>query len=195
MRPFAAALGALLFVAGVSVSAQDRPNILLIIGDDIGVDKVNAYGECVEAANTPILDLIAEHGLLFRNVWSNPFCSPTRATLLTGRYGFRTGIGHFLDLEGDLELSLDEATLPELLAPEYHTAAVGKWHLSGAGDDSYMHPLLSGFDRYSGSISNIDDYYDWEKVVDGEVSHGTLGPAAQTRRPCPKLYSLSIRKR
>jgi len=70
-----------------------RPNIVLILADDMGVDLIGAYGESADPACTPNLDLLADEGLLFRNAWSNPTCSPSRAQVLTGRYGFRTGIG------------------------------------------------------------------------------------------------------
>ncbi|MDG2089747.1 MAG: sulfatase-like hydrolase/transferase [Gammaproteobacteria bacterium] len=76
------------------VSNQNAaPNILVIIADDLGVEQLAAFGIGTQPASTPNLDRLAQQGMSFSNVWAQPICSPTRATLLTGRYGFRTGIG------------------------------------------------------------------------------------------------------
>ena len=69
------------------------PNILLIIGDDMGVDTLASYGLSEQPPATAALDVLASEGVRFTNFWAQPVCSPTRATVLTGRYGFRTGIG------------------------------------------------------------------------------------------------------
>ena len=69
------------------------PNILLFIGDDIGVEALASYGIGTSPAPTPHLDALANSGTQFANVWSQPTCSPTRATIITGRYGFRTSLG------------------------------------------------------------------------------------------------------
>ncbi|MFL2840226.1 MAG: sulfatase-like hydrolase/transferase [Pseudohongiellaceae bacterium] len=69
------------------------PNVLILIADDLGVEQLASFGIGTQPANTPNLDMLAQQGMSFSNVWSQPICSPTRATLLTGRYGFRTGIG------------------------------------------------------------------------------------------------------
>lgn len=71
----------------------ERPNILLLIGDDMGNETLSCYGISKNPANTPTLDKLCESGVRFDNFWSQPICSPTRATMLTGRYGFRTGVG------------------------------------------------------------------------------------------------------
>ncbi|MGA1742665.1 MAG: sulfatase-like hydrolase/transferase [Pseudohongiellaceae bacterium] len=76
-----------------SDSANTPPNILLIIADDLGVEQLASFGIGAQPAVTPNLDQLASQGMSFVNVWSQPICSPTRATLLTGRYGFRTGVG------------------------------------------------------------------------------------------------------
>jgi len=84
-------------VLELSESEADRgnepPNILLIIADDLGVEQLTSFGIGTQPAETPNLDQLARAGMSFVNVWSQPICSPTRATLLTGRYGFRTGVG------------------------------------------------------------------------------------------------------
>jgi hypothetical protein len=80
---------------------QGTPNFLVIVADDLGVDRVGAYGEHPNPGRTPNLDRLANAGVLFRSAYANPLCTPTRATLLTGRYSYRTGMG-------------SNATLPEL---------------------------------------------------------------------------------
>lgn len=174
----------------------ERPNVVLIVLDDIGVDKVRAYGEhdprflppC-----TPNLDRLAAEGVLFRNVWTDPLCSPSRAQVLTGRHGFRTGIGSVIPSQADV-FGLSprrERILPEVL-DGYQSAAVGKWHLASSVNDGVQHPLESGFGSYAGSLYNLlrgpvpdpDDpflpdctpfgrfgYYNWVKTLDVSGSH------------------------
>lgn len=74
-------------------SGQRPPNILLIIGDDMGIESIRSFGVGGDAAPTPNLDRLAASGVRFNKFWVQPVCSPTRATMITGRYGFRTGIG------------------------------------------------------------------------------------------------------
>lgn len=73
--------------------AASPPNILLIIGDDMGIETLPCYGIIADAADLPNLSALCRQGVRFTNVWSQPVCSPTRATIMTGRYGFRTGVG------------------------------------------------------------------------------------------------------
>jgi arylsulfatase A-like enzyme len=142
--------------------ARTRPNVLLVVADDLGVDLVRAYGEGSAPPCTPTIDRLAADGLLFRNAWANPVCSPTRAALLTGRHGFRTGIGS--PGGGGGLLGLEERILPEVLEG-YASACLGKWHL-GAGQ--LDHPNLSGFPHFAGILGGgIADYESWTKVVDG----------------------------
>ena len=86
-----------LLVAVSAASAQEldgsRPNILVILGDDMGVETLASFGVGTQTPRTATLDALAERGVRFTNMWSQAMCSPTRATILTGRYGFRTGVG------------------------------------------------------------------------------------------------------
>lgn len=85
---------AVLLLGSSLTAAQERPrNVLLLIGDDVGVEQFAPFGIGSVPAVTPTLDALAERGMRFSHVWSQAMCSPTRATLLTGRYGFRTGVG------------------------------------------------------------------------------------------------------
>jgi arylsulfatase B len=94
----AAISGLLLFTALGSALAQEGetppPNFLLILGDDMGVETLASYQLNDSVALTPNLDRLAAEGIRFNNMWSQPVCSPTRATVMTGRYGFRNKVGH-----------------------------------------------------------------------------------------------------
>ena len=74
------------------VNVGSKPNILFIIADDLGKDAIKGYSEGTIKSNTPVLDSIRNSGLLFTNLWVNPTCTPTRASIITGKYGCRTGI-------------------------------------------------------------------------------------------------------
>ncbi len=156
-----------------SCSATD--NVLLIVTDDMGIDRVRAYGEHPNPGPTPTLDKLVAQGIRFTRCWANPLCSPTRATILTGRYGFRTGIGHVIGAQaGTTGLSLDEWSLPMVLrraaGDRVRTACLGKWHLNGI-DQGLGHPVDMGFHLYSGAPWNLGDpddpdaYYHFSKVV------------------------------
>lgn len=154
-----------------------RPNVVILIADDFGVDLVGAYGEGASPACTENVDQLAAEGLLFRNAWAMPACSPTRASLLTGRYGFRTGIGSPVG-NGDAGLLLSETTLPEVLTG-YASAAVGKWHL--AGGQGNLHPNNSGFGRFAGSLrGGLPDYFQWQKTTDGQNGNVTTYATTDT---------------
>ncbi|MFY0594488.1 sulfatase-like hydrolase/transferase [Roseivirga sp.] len=146
-------------------------NILLIIADDLGLDAINGYTEGSIKANTPNLDGIRNAGVTFNNFWSNSVCSPTRSTILTGKYGFSTGVRS----PGD-EISSSETSLQEYISNQtnnkYATAIVGKWHLSG--NNFTLNPEDMGIDYYAGLYSGaVGDYYDWNLTEDGIVTNET----------------------
>lgn len=136
-------------------------NVLLIIADDLGVDNVSAYDEQPNhTAQTPNIDSLAGSGVLFRNTWANPQCSPSRASLITGRHAFRHGVTH--PGLATTTLASDEETVAEILSNAgYSTGLFGKWHL---GTASGVLPTDQGFDYYSGNlIEAVDDYFNWNK--------------------------------
>ncbi|WP_440874970.1 sulfatase-like hydrolase/transferase [Thalassotalea sp. PLHSN55] len=136
-------------------------NVLLIIADDLGLDNISSYDLQPDfSANTPIIDQLAESGVRFNNAWANPMCSPSRASLLTGKYAFNHNVTHPGGNVGTL--SAQEQTIAELIAPAgYQSALFGKWHL---GNQAGVYPTDQGFDYYSGSLSNIDNYFNWQKT-------------------------------
>jgi arylsulfatase A-like enzyme len=161
------------------LAGAQQPNVLFVIADDLGVDNVGAYGEAADAARTPVIDGLAQQGVLFRNCWSNTACSPTRATLLTGRYCRRTGFGWGTDYAtAATELPLSEISIAEALPAAYRKAAVGKWHMGSQHISGALHPNLQGFEHFRGILSVIpgafgNGYFDWEKVTNGVFSWST----------------------
>ncbi|MBI5363848.1 MAG: sulfatase-like hydrolase/transferase [Planctomycetes bacterium] len=154
-----------------------RPNVVVVVADDFGVDLARAYGEGAAPPCMPNLDALAAGGLLFRNAWGSPMCSPARAALLTGRHGFRTGIGEQVS-QAEPGLPLAETTLPELLAG-YSSSCVGKWHLSGNLGNA--HPNQSGFGHYSGALrGELTDYSQWMKVTNGQAATSTTYATTDT---------------
>lgn len=153
-------------------TAQD--NVLLVIADDLGVDHVGAYAEGSSIAPTPTIDGLASNGVLFRNAWAYPTCSPMRASLNTGRYGFRTGVG-----TPGARLSTEERTLPEQLDQQgsgYAHAWIGKWHLS----NNVNHPTNSGWSHFTGIIGGgVGDYFAWPRVSNGQTQTSTTYATTQ----------------
>lgn len=154
------------------LSAQDnQPNILLIIADDLGIDIMNGYQENDRMPNTPNLDELRENGLTFTNTWSAPQCTPTRASIMSGKYGIKTGV---MRPPGNLDLEHQSlfSSIDEITDGLYAEAVIGKWHISNPVD--YDHPMQHGIDHYEGLFtSSVTDYYDWDKVKNGELGNST----------------------
>lgn len=169
------ALVALVF--GFSTSRVDaQQNVLILLADDLGVDMVGCYGLGSDLAPTPNIDALAAAGVRFENVWANPMCSPTRATILTGRYSFRTRIGSIVGVAGP-SLSTTEHSIPRMLDAVspfgYAHAAIGKWHL-GSLSAPPTHPADLGFGHFSGSRGNLtqlETWFSWTKFVNAQPQH------------------------
>ena len=156
-------LPALLFLSFASQMVAQQ-NVLLVIADDLGMDYCGFYEDAQDTASMPHVRSLLGRGVRFTNAWSNPNCSPTRAGLLTGRYGFRTGVGTAISGQGYAQLDTSEITIGKLLknaAPvTYATANIGKWHLNQQTTQSLIYPNLMGYDHYSGNfLGEIPDYY------------------------------------
>lgn len=147
--------------------AQSQPNILLIVADDLGNDAIEGFGiDSPTFPTTPTLDELRANGVSYMNTWASPQCTPTRASIMSGKYGIKTGVmrppGN-LDLEHESIFSyLDNNT-----NDAYSTAVIGKWHVSSP--TNLTHPIEHGADHYEGMIgSGVDDYYNWQKVENGQ---------------------------
>jgi arylsulfatase B len=177
-----AAVGVWLLGANPAEAAER--SILLILADDVGVDASTLeptpprYATTPPAAPTPRLLALAKRGVLFTNAWATPGCSPTRATIFTGRYGFRTGVGSPIPPERDSpipSLPTSEFGLPKAfkaaMGDKYLLAHIGKWHLSrGTGDpNDYGWPYFAGPDP-SQTTGDLPDYFNWPKTVN-KVTH------------------------
>jgi arylsulfatase A-like enzyme len=140
-----------------------KPNVMIIIADDLGYHDTGFQGSA--EIPTPNLDKLAARGLRCRNGYvSHPFCSPTRAGILTGRYQHRFGHENnpaWLPESTTAGLSLKETTFPALMKRVgYTTGAVGKWHL---GAHPQFHPNQRGFDEYFGALGGGHQYFPGDK--------------------------------
>jgi len=150
--------------------AAPRPNLVVVLSDDMGFSDLGCYGSEIQ---TPNLDRLAAEGLRFTQFYNTARCCPTRASLLTGLYPHQAGIGHMIEdrgLEGyQGELNGRCVTIAEALKPAgYRTYAVGKWHVArNTAPDGPKHdwPLQRGFDRYYGTIHGAGSYWDPSSLV------------------------------
>ena len=152
----------------------ERPNIILILSDDMGDSDIGCYGSEIK---TPVLDGLARNGLRFTQFYNTGRCCPTRASLLTGLYPHQAGIGHMVANRGvdgyRGELNTSCATIAEVLQPAgYSTYCVGKWHVTGgtfpkAESGKFNWPLQRGFDRYYGIINGASSLWDPNSLTRG----------------------------
>ena len=152
MKNFLLLLAAFALSSLASAENARRPNVIVILADDLGFADVGFNG-CKDIP-TPHIDSLAAHGVRCVNGYvSHPFCSPTRAGLLTGRYQHRFGHENnpaWLPDDPDIGLPLDQITLPQILQKAgYVTGAIGKWHL---GAEPRFHPNARGFTEYFGFL-------------------------------------------
>jgi len=155
------------------------PNILLIIGDDIGIDPFNGFANFgTQKAKTPTLDKLAKDGLFFTQVYANPLCSPTRATILSGQYGFRTGVIRLPTANtGGMPLSTTsiQQYIEQKTSNKYADAVIGKWHLSDNTNGGASNPNNMGVDYFAGFMGGeVTDYYKWQKVINGQTANSTV---------------------
>src|SRR5262245_54796570 len=140
-----------------SAEAARKPNILIIVADDMGYADLGVQG-CKDIP-TPNIDALANAGTRCTNGYvSGPYCSPTRAGLMTGRYQTRFGHEFNPGAKGpDIGLPLTETTLADRLkGAGYVTGLVGKWHL---GDAARFHPQRRGFDEFFGFLGGAHPYF------------------------------------
>ena len=145
---------------------SQKPNIMVVIADDVGIDAMGSYGIGIDVASTPFLDQLSQQGIRFTSAWSNPKCTPTRAAMLTGMYGNKSGVSDVGN-----HLGLNKQTLFEyinVLDPSYQKGIFGKWHLGTMNNLS--HPNNQGADWFDGFLSgSVGDggYWNWPRILNG----------------------------
>ena len=153
-----------------SLAAAPRPNIILIMCDDVGYSDMGCYGSEI---NTPNIDALAQGGVRFTQFYNTARCCPTRAALMTGLYSHQAGIGHMMDDHSEKvgsaytgELSKNAVTIAEALKTAgYSTYMTGKWHVTkvtNPKDAANKHnwPIQRGFDRLYGTIHGAGSFFD-----------------------------------
>lgn len=161
------------------LAAQNR-NVLLIIADDMGIDSHSLYNSSgtADLPPTPNIDDLKLTGVQFRNAYAQPTCSPTRASMMTGRQAFRTGVTTAVSAN-DGQLSAGEFTLPKAFQANsslgYSLAHFGKWHLTIGNDMANDPANIGGWPHYSGSLNGgltggnagTGTYTSWTKTTNG----------------------------
>ena len=153
-----------LFVS-LSLFGQSRPNVIIVMADDMGWSDIGCYGSEIE---TPNLDRLAKNGLRFTQFYNTGRCCPTRASLLTGTYPHQAGIGHMMSDTGlpgyTGDLGSNVQTIAEVLSPaKYSTYLSGKWHVTPKihpGSSQHNWPRQRGFDRFYGTIHGAGSFFD-----------------------------------
>ncbi len=167
----------LLAGSGVAAAAAPagRPNIVVILSDDMGYSDIGCYGSEIP---TPNLDALAGNGVRFARFYNNARCCPTRASLLTGLYPHQAGIGHMMEDRGfdgyRGVLNRQSVTIAEVLRPSgYGTYMTGKWHVSrfmkGKSDPTTW-PVGRGFDRFYGTLDGAGSFYDPAGLTRGSTA-------------------------
>ncbi len=153
---------------------QSRPNVIIVMADDMGWSDIGCYGSEIE---TPNLDRLAKNGLRFTQFYNTGRCCPTRASLLTGTYPHQAGIGHMMNDTGlpgyKGDLGTDVQTIAEVLKPaKYSTYLSGKWHVTPKvtpGSSQHNWPRQRGFDRFYGTIHGAGSFFDPNSLTRGNT--------------------------
>lgn len=163
-------IGVFLLSVCMTAFGAGRPNILLIMSDDMGYSDLGCFGSEIA---TPRLDALAANGLRFTQFYNGARCCPTRASLLTGLYPHQAGMGFMVrdakagpGYAGDL--SRNAVTIAEVLrASGYHTGIVGKWHVARSHTmaDTSNWPVQRGFESFYGTIRGFGSFYDPESLT------------------------------
>jgi len=149
------------------VQAQSQPNVLLIIADDLGSDALEGFAiQDGIFPHTPVIHSLRENGVSYMNNWATPQCAPTRASIISGKYGIKTDVR---EVPANLNLTHESIFnyLDRLTNNSYSTAVIGKWHLSSP--INFNHPLEHGADHFEGVIAGgVQNYNRWDKTEDGQ---------------------------
>jgi len=173
----------LFLICTISVqAANQKPNIIYIVADDLGWKDVGFHGSDIK---TPNIDRLAETGARLEQFYTQPMCTPTRAAFLTGRYPFRYGLQTAVILSAHTYgVPTDEWLLPQALKEAgYQTAIIGKWHL-GHADQKYW-PRQRGFDYQYGPLIGELDYFTHEQ-------HGVVDWYRDNKKVVEKGYTTTL---
>ena len=167
----------LLLLATTAHGTTQKPNIVLVVADDLGWADVPWHGS---PAIAPTLSSLVEGGTLLERHYAQPICTATRGALLTGKYPIRLGLQHLVIGAGEpWGLPLKEKLLPQYLKEQgYSTHAVGKWHM---GSHCWgATPVSRGFDSFYGYLSGAIDYYNKTNPANYAPTRVVLGPEGET---------------
>ncbi len=147
---------------GTANAQADKPNILVIWGDDVGITNISAYSKGLMGYQTPNIDRIANEGALFTDYYAEQSCTAGRSSFITGQLPFRVGLSKVGMPGAKQGLSDEDPTIAELLKPhDYATGQFGKNHL---GDRNEYLPTLHGFDEYAGVLYHLNALEEPENV-------------------------------
>ncbi len=154
VRPLLAALALLLSFASVTALAADKPNILVIWGDDIGITNISAYSDGIMGYRTPNIDRIAAEGIRFIDYYGDQSCTAGRSSFITGQTPLRTGLSKVGMPGAELGIQDRDVTIAEVLKTHgYATGQFGKNHL---GDRDEFLPTNHGFDEFLGNLYHLN---------------------------------------
>ena len=158
----------------VSVHAADKkPNILVIMGDDIGIFNISAYHQGMMGYRTPNIDRLATEGGQFMTYYAQQSCTAGRSAFITGQLPFRTGLSKVGLPGADLGLRKEDPTIAELLKPlGYMTGQFGKNHL---GDKDEFLPTNHGFDEFFGNLYHLNAEEEWACFENMDSKIGIFG--------------------
>src|ERR1022692_390185 len=161
-RDFVKLAAAGLAMAGLPAPPPRRPNIIVMMADDMGFSDLGCYGSEI---HTPNIDSLAESGVRFTHFRNTARCCPSRTSLLTGLYAHQAGVGHMVNPRPSLpgyqgDLNHHCVTIAQVLHDSgYQTMMSGKWHVTPSNGKKHNWPLQRGFDRYYGIIAGAASYY------------------------------------
>jgi arylsulfatase A len=166
----------LIAMAAAASAADERPNIIVILADDLGYGDLGCYGS--PNIDTPHIDRLASEGLRFTSFYAAPFCGPSRAALMTGCYPPRVSLAFNHSPRAVTGIHHDEVTIAELLrSVGYATMHIGKWHL---GDAPEFLPRRHGFDRFFG-LPYSNDMFPYHETVPAADDEPPLQQAIRRR--------------
>ena len=178
LRSFAVVAAATLITAPATAQQQQRPNIVIFWGDDIGQSDISAYSHGVMGFKTPNIDRLTKEGMMFTDYYAEQSCTAGRSSFITGQSGLRTGLTKVGLPGATLGLQKEDPTIAELLKPlGYATGQFGKNHL---GDRNEFLPTVHGFDEFYGNLYHLNaeeepELPDYPKSPEFRAKYGPRG--------------------